>query len=120
MPALLLEGKALAMLRPIPSGEGIVVWRRLVSEYEPDMPASSLGRMKRLMAWSFGVNTIEQDINEFDVAIQLHERFGSTMPDDIKLSILISGTKDRALQQWLMVNSERMTSYDVGKKSIKS
>ena len=66
--------------------------------------------MKRLMAWSFGVNTIEQDINEFDVAIQLHERFGSTMPDDIKLSILISGMKDEDLQQWLMVNSERMTS----------
>ena len=50
MLVLLLEGKAFSMQRPITQGEGLVVWRKHVLEYEPDQPASSLGRMRKLMA----------------------------------------------------------------------
>ena len=65
---LLLEGKAFCVLRPIPKGEGLMVWRKLVREFEPDQPASALGRMRKLMGWTFGAATIETGMNEFDVA----------------------------------------------------
>ena len=74
MLVLLLEGKAFSMQRPIPQGEGLLVWRKLVKEFEPDLPASSLGRMRKLMSWKFGVATIESDMNEFEVAVQTHEK----------------------------------------------
>ena len=92
MLVLLLEGKALSIQRPVRKGEGLVVWRRLVMEFEPNQPASGLGRMRKLMDWKFGTATIENDMNEFDmnefdVAIQNHERHGSAVPPDIKSSI---------------------------------
>eukprot|EP00959_Pyramimonas_sp_CCMP1952_P449861 9419404-Pyramimonas_sp.AAC.1 len=77
MLALLLEGKAFAMQRPIPKGEGLSAWRKLAEEFEPDQPASALGRMRKLTGWTFGAVTIETDMNEFDVAAQARERCGS-------------------------------------------
>eukprot|EP00959_Pyramimonas_sp_CCMP1952_P305045 6384080-Pyramimonas_sp.AAC.1 len=49
--ALLLEGKAFTMQRPIPKGEGLLARRKLAKEFEPDQPqpASALGRMRELM-----------------------------------------------------------------------
>eukprot|EP00974_Lingulodinium_polyedra_P064333 6213463-Lingulodinium_polyedra.AAC.1 len=76
------------MQRPVPQGEGLVVWRRLVKEFEPDQPASTLGRVRKLMGWTFGANSIETDVNEFDVAVQNHEKHGSKVPSDIKAAIL--------------------------------
>eukprot|EP00959_Pyramimonas_sp_CCMP1952_P220745 4615302-Pyramimonas_sp.AAC.1 len=70
---LLLEGEAFAMQRPIPKGEGLLVWRRLVKEFELDQPASALRRMRKLMRWAFGAATTETVMNEFDVSVQTHE-----------------------------------------------
>eukprot|EP00959_Pyramimonas_sp_CCMP1952_P265984 5561147-Pyramimonas_sp.AAC.1 len=65
------------MQRPIPKGEELLVWRKLAKEFEPDQPASALGRMRNLMGWTLGAAAIETDINEFDAAVQTHERHGS-------------------------------------------
>eukprot|EP00959_Pyramimonas_sp_CCMP1952_P443657 9287664-Pyramimonas_sp.AAC.1 len=77
MLALLLEGKAFAMQRPIPKGEGLLARRKLAKEFEPDQPTLTLGRMSKLMGWTFGAATIETDVNEFDAAAQTRERHGS-------------------------------------------
>ena len=45
------------------------------------------------MDWKFGTATIENDMNEFDVAIQNHERHGSVVPPDIKASILVAASR---------------------------
>ena len=47
------------------------------------------------MACSFGTATLEQDINEFDDAVQVHERHGSMMPEDIKAATLVAGVQDK-------------------------
>ena len=118
MLVLLWERKAFSMQRPIAQGEGLLVWRKLVLEYERDQPASSLGRMRTLMAWTFGAATLEQDINEFDVAVQIHERHGSKVPEDIMAAILVAGVQDKDLQQWLMVNAEKLMDYEGVKRHV--
>ena len=97
-----------------------MVWRKLVIEFEPGQPASALGRMRRLMSWSFGTATTEQDMNHFEVAVQLHERHSSAVPSDIKVAILVAGVQDGALQQWLMVNADKLHDYDGIAKHIKT
>eukprot|EP00959_Pyramimonas_sp_CCMP1952_P443866 9292481-Pyramimonas_sp.AAC.1 len=73
MLVLLREGKAFAVQRPVPKSEGLLVRRKLMKEFEPDQPASALGRTRKLMGWTFGAATAETDVNEFDVAVQTHE-----------------------------------------------
>ena len=63
---------------------------------------------------------MEQDINEFDVAVQTHERHGSKMPEDIKAAILVAGVQDKELQQWLMVNAEKLMDYEGVKKHVRT
>eukprot|EP00959_Pyramimonas_sp_CCMP1952_P112324 2348606-Pyramimonas_sp.AAC.1 len=100
------------MQRPIPTGEGLLAWRKLAEAFEPDQSASALGRMRKLMGWTFGPATVETDMGEFGAAVQTRERHGSTVPSDIKAAILIAGVQDRDFQQWLMVNADRLGDYD--------
>eukprot|EP00959_Pyramimonas_sp_CCMP1952_P052163 1090205-Pyramimonas_sp.AAC.1 len=64
------------------------------------------------MGWAFGAASIETDVNEFDVAVQTRERHGSAVPSDAKAAILIAGMQDRDLQEWLMVNADRLGDCD--------
>ena len=64
------------------------------------------------MSWTLAAATLEQNINEFEVAVQLHEKHGAVMPGDIKLAILVSGIADKEIQSWLMMNSDRVRSYE--------
>eukprot|EP00959_Pyramimonas_sp_CCMP1952_P368557 7720099-Pyramimonas_sp.AAC.1 len=87
------------MQQPIPKGEGLLVRRKLAKGFEPDQPASALGRMRKLMGRTFGTATTETDMIEFDVAVQTHERHDSVVPSEITAAILIAGVQDIDLQQ---------------------
>ena len=71
------------------------------------------------MSWTFGAATLEQDTNEFDVAIQTHERHGSKVPEDIKAAIPVAGVRDKDLQQWPMVNAEKVMDYEGVKRHVR-
>ena len=70
---LLLEGSAQRLLEHAGDGEGLLSWRRLVTEYEPATAGRETSLLLEVLAQTFK-GDVRGSLDEFEVKIRRYER----------------------------------------------
>ncbi|CAE7321841.1 GIP, partial [Symbiodinium sp. CCMP2456] len=94
-------------------GNGLEVYRKLVSEYRPRLASRFVGTLTQLMSHKFTAS-LEAEIPFFEKLVRRYEaETGKQLDDTIKLGIIINGLQDESLEQHVVRNSARLKTYQL-------
>ena len=115
---LLLQGRGLDIAQNTDLGNGLEVYRKLVSEYRPRLASRFVGTLTQLMSHKFTAS-IEAEIPFFEKLVRRYEaETGKQLDDTIKLGIIINGLQDESLKQHVVRNSARLKTYQLLKDEL--
>ena len=90
---------------------GLELWRRLHHRFNPRSRMTSMGRLVSIMAVTFELSTLENQLVLWEQEISKYEaETNSLLPDTIKIALLIKGTSGN-LQEWIQLNGSTMNVY---------
>ncbi|CAE7846389.1 GIP, partial [Symbiodinium necroappetens] len=114
----LLQGRALDIAQNTDLGNGLEVYRKLVSEYRPRLASRFVGTLTQLMSHKFTAS-LEAEIPFFEKLVRRYEaETGKVLDDTIKLGIIINGLQDDSLKQHVVRNSARLKTYQLLKDEL--
>ena len=95
MLAQLLEGRALAILRRTPRGEGLRAWKRMKAEYEGGDGSRAVVLLMGLLQpqWdkAVGPRSFMEALEEWETEIGLYEKqTGDNIPGQVRLAVALS------------------------------
>ena len=115
---MLLQGRALDIAQNTDLGNGLEVYRKLVSEYRPRLASRFVGTLTQLMSHKFTAS-LEAEIPFFEKLVRRYEaETGKVLDDTIKLGIIINGLQDDSLKQHVVRNSARLKTYQLLKDEL--
>ena len=104
------EKAARVVLRDDSEENGFEKWRRLHLRYAPPKRVKFLGLMQKILTWKFNENTLETDLNDWEVEIEKYERSAQALSEDVKVGLLMSHTPTE-LQKHLQLNTTLSSRY---------
>ena len=66
--------------------------------------------MQKILTWKFNENTLETDLNDWEVEIEKYERSAQAISEDVKVGLLMSHTPTE-LQKHLQLNTTLSSRY---------
>ena len=112
MLAMLLKGKALAILQSTPDGVGAEAWRRLCQEYEPKAPGRFQGMLVGLLHPTRGDDAM-RTIVDWTKAVELYEKqSGDKLPDTIKTSVMMTNLVEPRLAEHHRLKAARLDTFE--------
>ena len=107
---LCTEKAARVVLRDDSEENGFETWRRLHLRYAPPKRVKYLSLMQKILTWKFNENTLETDLNDWEVEIEKYERSSQPLNEDVKVGLLMSHTPSE-LQKHLQLNTTLTSRY---------
>jgi len=107
------QGTALTIVRRAGSGEGLEAWRELVRKYEPRSKQTKVMRLIEVLSFSFKEGQLLDSLERFEATVAEYEKeAGSSVPDDLKVGVVIKGIEKGSLKEHLLLQSERCDTYE--------
>ena len=108
---LTTSDKAARVIHREDDDNGFESWRRLYVRYAPSKRVRYLGSIQKILSWKFSEANLEQEISDWCQEIERYEAdTKATIPDDIKIGILMSSTPS-TIQQHLQLNTSLTTKF---------
>ena len=112
---------ALTIVERASSGEGLLAWWRLVKTFEPDTAGRAAGMLQEVLAFEFDNTDIRHSFETFDMLVRRYEdAVGDPLGDKLKIGLVHRGLKDQDLRQHLLLQTQRLNTYDLVREEIRS
>ena len=113
------EGKAADKPLTTPAGEGLLLWRKVVREYEPEFASRTQLLYNQVMAYRVDNGNILPSLDAFDLlCLQYAKASGNAVEEKMKAGVVLNGlamaandTPAAKLSEHLILNAEKFSSY---------
>ena len=120
--AMLADGRAQSMVTNCVSGNGYELWRRIVQAYEPKVASRSQGLLVQILMFAFDMGDFMASLERWETLVRQYDGTVSTpaesIQDSVKTATVISRIAKGPLQDHLMLNAARFSSYDDLRKEM--
>ena len=118
----LMQGRAQGYVRdPNMQGSGWRVWRRLIDEYEPDLPTRRVSLLSGLLQAQFSAERFDEELLAWERLVANYELLtGTALPPELKCTIVFQGAPSatRAFLEYLP--SEVMSNYELLRQALRT
>ena len=95
------QGRALGIVRAVVRSSGLMAWRKLVSEYEPDLASRRMIMLSGILNPNFIMEKFPEQVLEWERQIALYQAAAKVvLPDDVKCSVLAQNAPP-PIKAWL-------------------
>jgi len=117
---MLVEGRAQDKAALTVRGEGLLLWRALVDEYESRILSRKTGLLQQVLTFEFGEDLMA-DLERFEKTVKVYESArGEALDQEVKTGVVIRnlGIRHQQLAQHIVLNAQRLTSCDLVKREL--
>ena len=121
--SLLTDGEALDIVQNSPTNNGMEVWRRMVSRWEPRVPSRFRGMLQAVLfpKWDIPGADVTQLLTAWEKQVQDYEQqSGDDISDAIKLGVVLHHLPDASLREHLLLNSQSYSTYTLMAAEIRT
>ena len=106
--SLLTDGEALDIVQNSPVSNGLEVWRRMVTRWEPKVPSRFRGMLQAILfpKWDIPDSDRTQLLTAWEKQVQdCEQQSGDKISDAIKLGVVLHHLPDASLREHQLLNS---------------
>ena len=119
----LTAGEALDIVHNSLLSNGVEVWRRMVSRWEPQVPSRFRGMLQAILfpKWDILGSDVTQLLTAWEKQVQDYERqSGDKISDAIKLGVVLHHLPDASLREHLFLTSRVYDTYALMAAAIRT
>jgi len=126
---LVTEGRAAEKSLLVGTGEGLLLWRAILQEYEPQFRSRTASIFQRVVGFAVGPKDVGGSLDKFDTLCgQYRQASGTEVSQDTRSGIILRSLVGLGQQkheqcgkiaEHLIIEADRFTSYDLMKLEIR-